>query len=359
MEAIKRQLQNSLDNRLHSWKVTNIVHFQHTWIINKFKGVDQSSMESYKFSLDNSEEVYWYLSLKYHADNYSPLDYYPYLGDISIKVCPSENASNISIDSKVFIIDEANNKVCLKFDGTSHFYTKEMADSKTTQEIIDNKLFCCGILTIFCEIKAMYEVKNENNQTIGNIFNTQTLKGYQDMLETGKFSDMKLIIDGVEFLVHKNILAPVSIAFEKIIDDIESDGKDSFEFKELDNPTVFRAVMEYIYFEKIPDFEKYIFEIFKIANKLDIEILRSMCEQFIMQSLNLNNLGRYLPITEVYNSDNLKKTFVYFITQNFDTISKEPEIMKLINNQIDIMLKVISNKSHEIYDGLCNYNFPW
>ena len=107
-----------------------------------------------------------------------------------------------------------------------------------------------------------------------SVTENQTLEDYNNLLKTGKLSDVVLSVCGEDLFAHKAILASRSMVFAAMF---EHDTKESKENK-VDitdcDPEVFGQMLQFIYTGKVPSMDVYAGELLASSDKYQVLVFR-------------------------------------------------------------------------------------
>lgn len=153
--------------------------------------------------------------------------------------------------------------------------------------------------------------------TQSNIERCSYWKKFETFLNNQTHSDIDFQIGDEKYHAHKLILRTRSPVFDRMfshhmietitgvvkIDDIE--------------PAVFYQVLRFIYTNEFEttDNDK-IFKILIVADKYDIDDLKSECENILANSLTIENFQRTITFADDLNADRLKKMCIVYLIDN-------------------------------------------
>ena len=101
---------------------------------------------------------------------------------------------------------------------------------------------------------------------------TQALQDVATLLETGKYSDVLLVVGEKEYQAHKNILSARSSVFASMLELNVETNKENKEQQKIEiadmKVEVFDEMIKYIYSGRIDSLEKHAADLFVAANKV-------------------------------------------------------------------------------------------
>lgn len=133
-----------------------------------------------------------------------------------------------------------------------------------------------------CDVEISLKTIGSEYQVIRNVGNTPIFEAMSEILESGKFSDFKIIAKGKEFKVHRNILSLASPVFATMFE-IDLDEK-KLNCATVDcDPEIFQHLLEFIYSGKLPEnFADVAIKLYEVAHLYQIESLVKYCVGYVL-----------------------------------------------------------------------------
>ncbi|PWA58647.1 BTB/POZ and MATH domain-containing protein 2 [Artemisia annua] len=154
------------------------------------------------------------------------------------------------------------------------------------------------------------------------------------LLESGELTDVNLEVDGEVFRAHKLVLAARSPVFKaQLFGPMKDDNTDSIKVQEIE-PSVFKALLHFIYWDKLPDMEELVGvspqwastlmaqHLLAAADQYGIERLRFLCETKLCEDVAINTVATTLALAEQHHCSQLKSICIKFVA--------EPENLKAV-----------------------------
>lgn len=156
--------------------------------------------------------------------------------------------------------------------------------------------------------KVPTEVTEENRKVIGDL---------DTLLESGKFSDVTLVIGDEQFNVHKAILAARSPVLETMFTEETLElAKGTFELTDV-AVAIAGDFLRYIYTGLVPPLnEEHGKDVFIAANKYQLESLKIIAEDALCFNLTIETVVDILLLSDTYNSSKIKSKCIKYITEN-------------------------------------------
>ncbi|KAJ8680809.1 hypothetical protein QAD02_016596 [Eretmocerus hayati] len=179
-------------------------------------------------------------------------------------------------------------------------------------------------LEIWCRIVTPSSFSRKDQNSHSSRHNFSLKNDYEQLLNSGKFSDVTFIVGNQELHLHKNILSSRSTVFAAMFDhDLE---ENNFEVVDIEDQTyeVMTEFFRYVYSARVNELTKYAIELLKTSNKYAVEELKSLCEQNLMQNIKIDNALELLTLADCYDAKNLQARCVHFIVSNAKKIIELP-----------------------------------
>ncbi|KAG5669625.1 hypothetical protein PVAND_017510 [Polypedilum vanderplanki] len=161
-------------------------------------------------------------------------------------------------------------------------------------------------------------------------------------LANDDLKDFTIILNNEKFKVHKMILAARSSVFAEII----KNNPEVEEIKLTDIPTnIFKKVLDFIYFDIIPNSKNDLIEIYDVAKKLKTKSLKNAIEKGLLKKLNNENVFDLFLFALKHKINDLKKisivrnqeifpemNFKNDLTEQFEELRKFSEINRIMKD---------------------------
>jgi len=82
-------------------------------------------------------------------------------------------------------------------------------------------------------------------------------------------------------------------------------------------------------------------EIMVAANKYGMDRLKRLCEKFLVQAIDLDNVVELLHLSDMHHAIELKRMCINYTMLHFDIVTKKEEFKKLSKS---ILLELLQNK---------------
>ena len=290
----------------YTWAVSNLNLLQEAKLI---------SIESPKFSINNKE---WYLHLELNLSE-------PYC--LNLLLCKSSSNNSTEYKYSFSVLNEKNEKsINSAVFGQSTLYWRihryQLYDDLSNYSIIPG-----DTLKIVCEVKFVTYPQTKFENLIAEDLEAISLninknKNNHLFLEE-QFSDVKLVTAcGKVLKAHKCIVAADSPAFAAMFKhDMIENKSNTVNIPDVDHE-VLKEMLRFIYMGEVEDIKKMASELFIVADKYDIQGLKSKCEKYIADNIAIENVMQIFELAVKYNAKQLKTRAMQFMKSNVADMMK-------------------------------------
>lgn len=185
-------------------------------------------------------------------------------------------------------------------------------------------------LTAIIESKETTKIKEDEAKTELKANNyTRRLKvldKFEKLFINKEFSDVTITAEETSFHLHKNILSVGSEVFAAMFQhDMKENNQNAVEIKDI-KPYVLQELFRFIYCGKIFKIEKIACELLIAAEKYNIEELKTLCEEEIIEGVDENNAVKCLNLAVENNAERLKKETIQWISFNLESMIEKEEL---------------------------------
>jgi len=146
-----------------------------------------------------------------------------------------------------------------------------------------------------------------------------------DLLESGAFSDFKIVCGGESFACHKNILGSRSTYMEAMLNSGMKEVDDGvLEIKDLDVGEV-KAVLKFIYTGRVEKIKEKSSILLRAADRYELSGLKKLCERELMSSMKSSNVLDRLVLADSAQANNLRDAAKKWILKHHAEVIKQKE----------------------------------
>ena len=166
-------------------------------------------------------------------------------------------------------------------------------------------------------------------------------KDFEQLRTNGFFTDVKLVCDGAEFPCHCVVLVAMSPVFHEMLC-----GK----FQDSINKTIniedftkeeLKDVIKFMYTLKEDAIHIHAPRLLAFAKKYDMQILRTACENYLIETLTSNNVAFMLTLATESDLKTFKTRVLQKIKSNWCIFKKNMSLQKILESDIHTTIKLI------------------
>ena len=214
----------------------------------------------------------------------------------------------------------------------------------------DPQLLPGGHLIILCEVTVYGARKvSSGSRELVDQSKTHAVKGSKQVIENleklfndHEFSDVEIECNGKVFHCHQLILSTRSDVFRAMFQNDFSENRSKKVIIQNVDPEVVREVLNFIY-TGVPDpdvFEEKTGEMLGAANRYQLGLLKSMCEDKLCSTLNVSNSIEYLIFGDMYLASKLRRMALRMVASNMGKLVNTEAYKDLVKNHKGIAAEI-------------------
>ncbi|XP_058803666.1 speckle-type POZ protein-like [Phymastichus coffea] len=169
------------------------------------------------------------------------------------------------------------------------------------------------------------------------------LGDFENLLETGTFTDVTFTVENKIINAHKDILSCRSPVFKAMFEhEMKENAQNSVKVIDIDYE-VLREMFRFIYSGKVQNIEKIASNLLIAADKYQLIELKALCENTLYVSVTVDKVVEYLKLTEMCDTIHLQKLLIKFIATHYRDVDKIPRLADLNNNILYQIIQAIAN----------------
>lgn len=203
------------------------------------------------------------------------------------------------------------------------------------------------------EARILKETKLSSQQHCKHL--SKSLNAYRQQQQ---LCDIELIVDGKRFSAHMAVLAGVSCYFEKLFTINMKEKRERKVEMEKISCAIMEDFLHYIYTGDVFLTKAKAVELLKAANYTDILTLKRLCEDFLAETLSLQDCFSLERLADMYNCEKLHAACCYFKKKNFRAIMELTEFLDMAEEELEFYLKsddIVVEEEQEVYEGLLKW----
>ncbi|XP_039429096.1 speckle-type POZ protein B-like [Culex pipiens pallens] len=285
-----------------TWRISQLS----TWLAN-VEGVQCSPV----FPNNSKEKIRW--ELRFYPKSYT-VDQYC---SLFLKMHSSMNPQkDVPVTSNLALMDSKGNiffklVVSAKFKANeSRGYTQFFLLETLLQKIQPE-----DELSIKCTIEAQVEIVTEPEKVmkLPEIVSSSLSQDLETLVGDEQFGDVTMVVCGEKQLAHRNILAARSPVFAAMFSHPLKESVENCVVVEDVEPTVFKALLRYIYTDKVTCLDTKAQELYAAADKYGLPALKSLCRNNILEKLCPENAADTLKLADLHSDLEMKRyTLAFF-----------------------------------------------
>ncbi|KAH9364047.1 hypothetical protein HPB48_016385 [Haemaphysalis longicornis] len=322
-----------------------VVKLTYTWTIHSFSMRREETgkkIESSTFSTAGPGNNKWRLQLFPNGEDEESKDFV----SLYLRLACSDK-DDVLAEYK-FAVLEAGRKTQVK-SGNSRFALgrcwgwKKFIDRvflvKGTDPLLPNDK-----LVIFCEVLAFVESVNislPNKVAAVNVPECHLSEDLGHLLESRRFSDVIVTVEGKRIYAHINILAARSPVFAAMFEhEMKENDLGRVEITDCEFE-VLNEVMEFIYTGRATKLDQMAGQVLVAANKYDLARLKAMCEDVLCSKLCVKTAVETLALADTHNAGQLKANALQFIKANGAGVVKTDGWKKMVSENAPLPVEAL------------------
>ena len=147
--------------------------------------------------------------------------------------------------------------------------------------------------------------------------NEQMVSHLTEIFEKQVTADVKFVVKSQPIGAHLNVVVPFSPVMAAMLDnDRFQEGLTKTVHIDDMEPDVFKEMLRYLYTGKVPQLEQMTESLFVAADRFQIQGLKDLCAEQLIQQLDLNNAVRYLVLGHLHSVPQLLEASLQCLEKN-------------------------------------------
>ncbi|XP_061386077.1 speckle-type POZ protein-like [Musca vetustissima] len=316
-----------------------VARIQYLWIIENFCAI-KNKVDSPVFTDETEGKIKWQIVLT-KTDGQIVL--------LVKMVSSNQSCVKFKLKLKIVKLNGDLDDSLGKWNGNGSLQGSLIYPRKITLSDVRNparQLLINGALQIRCELTMMVDVIHsspwEGLHSVGSALHQRMAT----LLNTGKFSDVTLVVKGEELYAHKAILSLRSSVFAAMFDhESMTENKTNQILINDFEPDVIKEMLTYMYSDGAPNIHSMAGELLAAADKYDVEQLKGLCESVLNKEISNETVLPTLVLADQHSADVLKKRCFHYIKLNLSSIVFTNEWKTMLNNYQELIHEI------EAYNG--------
>uniref|UniRef100_A0A8D8BS01 Speckle-type POZ protein-like B n=1 Tax=Culex pipiens TaxID=7175 RepID=A0A8D8BS01_CULPI len=301
-----------MSGKVHTEKMVTSVRsnrYEFTWVLNDFNAwwakTSGEKMASFKFPSNVDKKVVQWCILFYPKQSETHSGLY---------LQAANETGNLEVEFELAMEDSKRN--------TIHKLVAKVQKWKTGwgwDEFISNVKLLEAIhqddqLYIVCKITTYEGIINESlRENLPEPMPGSLSKDMGTLVEGPKFGDVTILIDGQRFLAYKGILSARSAVFAAMFKHpMQESTENCITINDVE-PGVFKELLRYIYTDQLTCLETMAQKLYQVADKYDIQTLKSLCRCHIVKKMNSETAADTLVLADMHGDHEMKSHALRFL----------------------------------------------
>ncbi|XP_043479839.1 speckle-type POZ protein-like [Leptopilina heterotoma] len=218
-------------------------------------------------------------------------------------------------------------------------------------------------VVITCEFSVIVGDTNTIKKPLTDFLKcNELIANIKSLLHDEDLKDVVFKIEDEEFTAHKIILASRSPVFAAMFKNKMNEELTSI--VEIDDirSSIFQQMLNFIYTDQVEDLEESAFELIDVAEKYQLENLKSMCINSLNDNLSVDSVIKTLEIAELYSVELLRNECLKFMYERKFDICETNDFQELIKLRPNLWIDILKMEKQEhaiegIIDSFNNWGY--
>ena len=163
----------------------------------------------------------------------------------------------------------------------------------------------------------------------------------EDYVNSDKFSDISLVVEGKAIPAHKVFLCRSKYFSAMFSHNMKESASTEVRLSNISYNSML-TVLKYLYTDQVEVTLDNAQELLFAADMFCIERLKKLCEQKILDSIDVENAASILEASDAHGASNLREASLRFILTNFDRVSKTHSFNEMARANIELVLEILA-----------------
>lgn len=224
--------------------------------------------------------------------------------------------------------------------GFRKFIRRDFLLDKANELLPDDKL------TLNCELSVFGDPVHISRRSHTVPFKVPRGRLSQDigsLLESHKFADVVLHVDGKEFRAQKAILAARSPVFAAMFEhDTSESTHNRVDVTDVD-PDVFGDMLQFVYTGRAPSLDDMAADLLVAADKYALDQLKALCEECLCSKLTVETAAELFFLADLHSAVLLKACAMGFINEHAADVAQTPGWLAIVAEQPQLIAEAFES----------------
>ncbi|XP_073841535.1 speckle-type POZ protein-like [Musca autumnalis] len=224
---------------------------------------------------------------------------------------------------------------------------QQIVTKKIPADMIRSRIFVMEYQNTNPQSTTNHEIKVDIKPVDNTPLRCSLTKDFAHILTSKEFSDVTVVAPyGAKFKVHKLILCARSQVFAAMFRNDSQESKTNLIRIDDMDAEVIEEMLKFMYTcGNIP--EKMAAELFIAANKYSLLDLQTLCEDILIETMEVATVADILLLADRHANERLKTTAVQFIVNNIKTVKSTECLKKLHKTDHELCFYVLEKTIEE------------
>lgn len=162
-----------------------------------------------------------------------------------------------------------------------------------------------------------------------------------ELFDSGRFSDVKFVVENKEFLLHKCILATQSRVFSAMFEHNMRENRENVVKIDDFCYDVMKELFRFIYTQKVENLEILASDLLAASNKYELDDLKNTCEKVLIRNLSIENVIDYFVLADHHQAHELRNSVNQFFLTNTKAVLSSDKFKSRLSSLPRVMIQDI------------------
>jgi leucine-zipper-like transcriptional regulator 1 len=165
-------------------------------------------------------------------------------------------------------------------------------------------------------------------------------------------SDVQFVVEGQPVYAHKILCLRCPYFYNMLMGEYMESHSSAIVINDVKYMT-FVLLLEYLYTDEVKISVDTAMELFQLADRFAIDRLKQLCEQEMLNAIDIDTAAYILYTADQHNAENLREQCMDYILRHFDRVSRSPAFEEMGRTNVDLSklllyIYIYTTRSHMI-----------
>lgn len=156
-------------------------------------------------------------------------------------------------------------------------------------------------------------------------------------------SDVQFVVEGRSVYAHKILCLRCPYFHNMLTGEYMEARATAIPIHDIKYST-FVLLMEYLYTDEVTITVDTAMELFQVADRFAIDRLKNLCEQEMLNAIDIDTAAQILFTADQHNAENLREQCLDYILRNFDKVSRTSAFEEMGRMNVDLIFEVLKRR---------------